>query len=229
MDIGQNIFLGRWPRRFGVFVDRARMYREANAVLQRLKVDVNSVYSQGREPVGRAPAIGRDRARDLLRSARRHVRRADGEPLRHGDQRLLETMSELKRRVSPRSSSRTDSPTSSTSSRSATAVMVLKRGERSSTSARRVDLPAPCARASPPIRAHARTGGAIRSPMRLFINPRVDRASPYPQSMQPILSLAAEDAARREISSWPGYAPRPTAGPSSPIRPGTATPRSRAT
>ena len=46
MDIGQNIFLGRWPRRFGVFVDRARMYREANAVLQRLKVDVNSVYAK---------------------------------------------------------------------------------------------------------------------------------------------------------------------------------------
>jgi hypothetical protein len=32
--------------------------------------------------------------------------------------------------------------------------------------------------------------------MRLFINPRVDRASPYPQSMKPILSLAAEGAAR---------------------------------
>jgi diaminopropionate ammonia-lyase len=45
--------------------------------------------------------------------------------------------------------------------------------------------------------------------MRLFINPRVDRASPYPQSMKPILSLAAEDAARREISSWLGYAPTP--------------------
>ncbi|MBV9432856.1 MAG: sugar ABC transporter ATP-binding protein, partial [Hyphomicrobiales bacterium] len=29
MDVGQNIFLGRWPRRFGVFVDRARMYGDA--------------------------------------------------------------------------------------------------------------------------------------------------------------------------------------------------------
>jgi diaminopropionate ammonia-lyase len=45
--------------------------------------------------------------------------------------------------------------------------------------------------------------------MRLFVNPRVDRASPYPQSLKPILSLAAEDAARTEIASWPGYAPTP--------------------
>jgi diaminopropionate ammonia-lyase len=45
--------------------------------------------------------------------------------------------------------------------------------------------------------------------MRLFINPRVDRASPYPDALKPILSLAAEDAARREIASWPGYAPTP--------------------
>lgn len=42
MDVGQNIFLGRWPRR-GPFVDRTRMYAEAEAVLKRLKVDVNSV------------------------------------------------------------------------------------------------------------------------------------------------------------------------------------------
>src|SRR3546814_15955058 len=41
-DVGQNIFLGRWPRR-GPFIDRARMYSEAEAVLRRLKVDVNSV------------------------------------------------------------------------------------------------------------------------------------------------------------------------------------------
>jgi simple sugar transport system ATP-binding protein len=45
MDIGQNIFLGRWPRR-GPFIDRKRMYREASAVLDRLKVDVNSVYQR---------------------------------------------------------------------------------------------------------------------------------------------------------------------------------------
>src|SRR6187401_2093403 len=40
MDVGQNIFLGRWPRRLGVFVDRPRMYEQAQAVLKRLKVDV---------------------------------------------------------------------------------------------------------------------------------------------------------------------------------------------
>ncbi len=45
LDVGQNIFLGRWPRR-GIFVDRKRMYAEANDVLQRLKVNVNSVYQK---------------------------------------------------------------------------------------------------------------------------------------------------------------------------------------
>ena len=45
LDVAQNIFLGRWPRR-GPFVDRRRMYAEAGEVLQRLKVDVNSVYQK---------------------------------------------------------------------------------------------------------------------------------------------------------------------------------------
>ncbi len=45
LDVGQNIFLGRWPRR-GPFVDRRRMYADAQAVLQRLKVDVNSVFQR---------------------------------------------------------------------------------------------------------------------------------------------------------------------------------------
>lgn len=45
LDVGQNIFLGRWPRK-GIFVDRKRMYAEANDVLQRLKVNVNSVYQK---------------------------------------------------------------------------------------------------------------------------------------------------------------------------------------
>jgi simple sugar transport system ATP-binding protein len=45
MDVAQNIFLGRWPRR-GPFVDRRRMYEEANGVLKRLKVNVNSVYQK---------------------------------------------------------------------------------------------------------------------------------------------------------------------------------------
>src|SRR3569833_3911738 len=39
MDIGQNIFLGRWPRK-GLFVNRRQMYVEADHVLKRLKVDV---------------------------------------------------------------------------------------------------------------------------------------------------------------------------------------------
>jgi simple sugar transport system ATP-binding protein len=46
LDVGQNIFLGRWPRRFGIFVDRARMHEDAREILDRLKVDVNSVYQK---------------------------------------------------------------------------------------------------------------------------------------------------------------------------------------
>lgn len=45
MDVAQNIFLGRWPRR-GPFVDRRKMYAEAGGVLQRLKVNVNSVFQK---------------------------------------------------------------------------------------------------------------------------------------------------------------------------------------
>jgi simple sugar transport system ATP-binding protein len=45
LDVGQNIYLGRWPRR-GLFVDRKKMYADADRVLQRLKVDVNSVYQR---------------------------------------------------------------------------------------------------------------------------------------------------------------------------------------
>jgi simple sugar transport system ATP-binding protein len=45
MDVGQNIYLGRWPRK-GLFVDRKRMYADADEVLRRLKVDVNSVYQR---------------------------------------------------------------------------------------------------------------------------------------------------------------------------------------
>ena len=44
LDVGQNIFLGRWPLRFGLFVDRARMNRDSREILNRLKVDVNSVH-----------------------------------------------------------------------------------------------------------------------------------------------------------------------------------------
>jgi simple sugar transport system ATP-binding protein len=46
LDVGQNIFLGRWPMRFGIFVDRSRMHVDAREILNRLKVDVNSVYQK---------------------------------------------------------------------------------------------------------------------------------------------------------------------------------------
>jgi simple sugar transport system ATP-binding protein len=44
MDVGQNIYLGRWPR--SLFVDRRKMYADAGVVLRRLRVDVNSVYQR---------------------------------------------------------------------------------------------------------------------------------------------------------------------------------------
>jgi simple sugar transport system ATP-binding protein len=46
LDVGQNIFLGRWPKRLGLFIDRDRMNREARTILDRLKVDVNSVHQK---------------------------------------------------------------------------------------------------------------------------------------------------------------------------------------
>jgi simple sugar transport system ATP-binding protein len=46
LDVGQNIFLGRWPLHYGFFVDRARMHGDAREILNRLKVDVNSVYQK---------------------------------------------------------------------------------------------------------------------------------------------------------------------------------------
>src|SRR5947207_10035917 len=45
MNVAQNVFLGRWPRK-GIFVDRKKMYADAGEVLQRLKVNVNSVYQK---------------------------------------------------------------------------------------------------------------------------------------------------------------------------------------
>jgi ribose transport system ATP-binding protein len=96
MDVGQNIFLGRWPRgRF--FIDRRRMYRDAHAVLRRLKVEVNSVYqkveslSGGRQQsVAIARAISFDPKVVILDEPTANLSSV-------ATRRLLETMTELKR------------------------------------------------------------------------------------------------------------------------------------
>jgi len=97
MDVGQNIFLGRWPTRVGFFVDRRRMYQAAKAVLERLKVDVNSVYQKVESLSG-----GRQQSVAIARAisfAPKVV--IFDEPTANlsvmATQRLLETMVELKR------------------------------------------------------------------------------------------------------------------------------------
>jgi simple sugar transport system ATP-binding protein len=97
MDVGQNIFLGRWPRRFGLFIDRARMYAEAGAVLQRLKVDVNSVHARVDSLSG-----GRQQSVAIARAISFNPRVVIfDEPTANlsvmATERLLETMVELKR------------------------------------------------------------------------------------------------------------------------------------
>jgi simple sugar transport system ATP-binding protein len=95
LDVGQNIFLGRWPRK-GLFVDRKRMYAEANDVLQRLKVNVNSVYqkveslSGGRQQsVAIARAISFDPKVVILDEPTANLSHS-------ATQTLLQTMAELK-------------------------------------------------------------------------------------------------------------------------------------
>ena len=95
MDVGQNIFLGRWPRR-GIFVDRKTMYEEASGVLERLKVNVNSVFqkveslSGGRQQsVAIARAISFNPKVVILDEPTANLSHTSTE-------RLLETMLELK-------------------------------------------------------------------------------------------------------------------------------------
>lgn len=97
MDIGQNIFLGRWPRRFGLFVDREKMYAEAQEVLKRLKVDVNSVYQKVESLSG-----GRQQSVAIARAISFNPKVVVfDEPTANlsvmATERLLETMAELKR------------------------------------------------------------------------------------------------------------------------------------
>jgi simple sugar transport system ATP-binding protein len=96
MDVGQNIFLGRWPVK-GWFVDRKKMYQEADQVLKRLKVDVNSVHqrveslSGGRQQsVAVARAISFDPRVIILDEPTANLSVT-------ATQRLLETMLELKK------------------------------------------------------------------------------------------------------------------------------------
>lgn len=96
MDVGQNIFLGRWPVT-GWFVDRKKMYQEADQVLKRLKVDVNSVHqkveslSGGRQQsVAVARAISFDPRVIILDEPTANLSVT-------ATQRLLETMLELKK------------------------------------------------------------------------------------------------------------------------------------
>ncbi len=96
MDIGQNIFLGRWPKKMGLFVDRERMYAEAQEVLKRLKVDVNSVFQKVESLSG-----GRQQSVAIARAISFNPKVVIfDEPTANlsvmATERLLETMSELK-------------------------------------------------------------------------------------------------------------------------------------
>lgn len=97
MDIAQNIFLGRWPMRWGIFVDRARMYADARAVLERMRVDVTSVYAKVESLSG-----GRQQSVAIARAISfKPLVVVFDEPTANlsvmATTRLLETMAELKR------------------------------------------------------------------------------------------------------------------------------------
>jgi simple sugar transport system ATP-binding protein len=95
LDVAQNIFLGRWPRR-GPFVDRRRMYAESIEAMRRLKVDVNSVYQKVESLSG-----GRQQSVAIARAISFGPKLIVlDEPTANlsvtATKRLLETMSELK-------------------------------------------------------------------------------------------------------------------------------------
>src|ERR1700728_3001046 len=97
LDVGQNIFLGRWPLRLGMFVDRARMHRDAREILNRLKVDVNSVHQKVESLSG-----GRQQSVAIARAISFNPRVVIfDEPTANlsapATRRMLETMIELKR------------------------------------------------------------------------------------------------------------------------------------
>jgi ribose transport system ATP-binding protein len=97
LDVSQNIFLGRWPRRFGIFVDRPRMHYDARTILDRLKVDVNSVYQKVESLSG-----GRQQSVAIARAISFEPKVVIfDEPTANlsvtATNRLLETMLELKR------------------------------------------------------------------------------------------------------------------------------------
>ena len=96
MDVGQNIFLGRWPRK-GLFVDRKKMYEDAAAVLEQLKVNVNSVYQKVESLSG-----GRQQSVAIARAVSFNPKVVIlDEPTANlsvmATERLLETMLELKK------------------------------------------------------------------------------------------------------------------------------------
>jgi simple sugar transport system ATP-binding protein len=96
MNVAQNIFLGRWPRK-GPFIDRKKMYADADEVLQRLKVNVNSVYQKVESLSG-----GRQQSVAIARAISFNPRVVIlDEPTANlsvmATERLLETMLELKR------------------------------------------------------------------------------------------------------------------------------------
>jgi simple sugar transport system ATP-binding protein len=97
LDVGQNIFLGRWPKRFGLFVDRDKMHRDAREILDRLKVDVNSVYQKVESLSG-----GRQQSVAIARAISFEPKVVIfDEPTANlsvtATKRLLETIAELKR------------------------------------------------------------------------------------------------------------------------------------